>query len=123
MIACALGYNVIEEARPIPAGARVDSVDFINHCGVVILTRSGLKLRKIDALGNYATFEYVCGRGASSAVHITLIAVYRPSSVPPSVKFFDEMEAIVSKTILSADILLIVGDMNVRIDRPTDPFC
>ena len=41
--------------------------------------------------------------------------------MPPSVEFFDEMEAIVSKTILTADILLIVGDMNVRIDRPTDP--
>ena len=87
----ALGYNVIEEARPIPAGARLDSVDFINHGGVVILARSGLQLRKIDTLGNYTTFEYVCGRVVSSAVHITLIAVYRPGSVPPSVEFFDEI--------------------------------
>ena len=43
----ALGYNVIEEARPIPTGARVDSVDFINHGGVVILTRWGLQRLKI----------------------------------------------------------------------------
>ena len=28
-----LGYNVIEEARPIPEGARTDSIDFINHGG------------------------------------------------------------------------------------------
>ena len=36
-----LGYNVIEEARPIPAGARLDSVDFINHSGVVIVLSPG----------------------------------------------------------------------------------
>ena len=58
---------------------------------IVIFTRSGLQLRKIDTLGNYTTFEYVCGRVVSSAVHITLIAVYRPGSVPPSVEFFDEI--------------------------------
>ena len=116
-----LGYNVIEDARPIPAGARLDSVEFINHGGVVVLTRSGLQLRKINTLGNYATFEYVCGRVASSAVQITLIVVYRPGSVPPSAEFFDEIDAIVSRILLTSDVLLIVGDMNVRLDRPTDP--
>ena len=60
---------------------------------IVIFTRSGLQLRKIDTLGNHATFEYVCGRVKSSAVHITLIAVYRPGSMPPSVEYFDEIEA------------------------------
>jgi hypothetical protein len=30
-------YSVVEEARPIPPETSLDSVDFINHGGVVIL--------------------------------------------------------------------------------------
>ena len=105
----ALGY-VIEEARPKPAGARLDTVDFINHGGVVILIRSGLQLRKIDTLVNYATFDYVCGRVTSSAVQITLIVVYRPGSVPPSAEFFDEIDALVSRILLTSGILFFLMD-------------
>ena len=44
-----------------------------------------------------------------------------PGSVPPSAAFFDDLETIVAKLCLTSDIVLIAGDMNVRLDRPADP--
>ena len=116
----ALGYSVVEEARPIPPEADLDSVDFINHGGIVILARSGLQLHKIDSLGKYSTFEYVCARVTSCAAHLTFLLVYRPGSVPPSAEFFDEFESIIAKLMVSSDIVLITGDTNVRLDRPDE---
>jgi hypothetical protein len=55
-----LGYDIIETARPVPDGARSESIDFSKHGGVVILAKSGLRLTKLDSLGNYTTFEHVC---------------------------------------------------------------
>ena len=52
---------------------------------------------------------------------ITLLVVYRSGSVPPSAEFFHEIDTVASKTVVSSDILLITGDLNVRLDRPTDP--
>ena len=116
-----LGYNVVEAARPIPEGVRTDDVDYINHGGVVIMAKKSVQLNKVDSLGRYSTFEYVCGRISSSGTHLTMLLIYRPGSVPPSAKFFDEFETLVSKLIISSDVLIITGDINVRLDRLADP--
>ena len=44
---------------------------------------------------------------ASSAVQKTLIVVFRPGSVPSSSVFFHEIDAIVSRILLTSDILVI----------------
>jgi len=82
-----LDYNVIEVARPIPDEAPLDSIEYTNHGGVVIITRSGLRLNKIESLGCYSKVEYVCGRITVLGVLITILLLYRPGSHPLTAKF------------------------------------
>jgi len=85
-----LEYDVIKVARHIPDEAPIDSIEYRNNGGVVIITRAGLRLNKIEYLGCYSTFEYVRGRITVRGAHITILLLYRPGSHPPIAKFFEE---------------------------------
>ena len=74
--------------------------------GVVIGTKKGLQLNKVDSLGRYSTFEYVCGRISSSGTHSIMLLIYRPGSAPPTAEFFEEMDTIILKLVISSDVMM-----------------
>jgi len=98
----------------------VNSIDFVNHGGVVIMTREGVQLNRVNTLGEYTTFEYICGLVQVHGSTITILLVYRPGGKPPTSTFFDQFDKIISKAVILTEVLLITGDVNVRLDRPMD---
>jgi len=98
----------------------VDSMDFVNHGGVVILAREAVQLNRVNTLGEYTAFEYICGLVQVHGSDITILLVYRPGGKPPTSNFVDQFDIIISKAVMLADVLLVTGDVNVRLDRPMD---
>ena len=52
------GFQVIERARPIPAGTNTDSASFVNHGGVAIVARPGIKMQKMKPKSEPTSFEH-----------------------------------------------------------------
>ena len=116
-----LGYNVIEQARPIAPDAKCDSVDYINYGGVALLSTSAFQLTTIAIAGEFKTFEFVCGRLMSRETPAIILTVYRPGSSPITAAFFKELETMFERLVLMSGVIVIAGDFNIRLDRPTEP--
>jgi len=110
-------------AHPIPiiVDRHTDSIDPMNHGGVTIIARDGLQLVKIENLGIYTTFEYVCGRVTSHRSNVCMLLIYRQGSKPLTTTFFDEFETVVGGISMFTGAFQITGDTNVRLDRPLEP--
>ena len=52
-----LGYNLIEAARPIKPATKHDNIHFVNHGGVAIMSRLGVKITKLNVKLKVSTFE------------------------------------------------------------------
>ena len=68
---------------------------------------------------DYSSFEYDVLRLSTKSGHNRLITVYRPPSTSKK-SFIDEFNALFETHIFSTDKVLIVGDSNIALDRPTD---
>ena len=50
-----------------------------------------------------------------------MLLIYRPGGCAVETTFFSELADLLDKLISSVDPVLIVGDFNIRLDRPNDP--
>ena len=76
------GYHCVDAARPILAGAAVNSVEFQNHGGLAIVYRSAVRFLKKDIGVKVSSFEYVCGRvNARRSIHAARrVSTWQPSN-------------------------------------------
>jgi len=117
-----LNYNVIEQARPFPIDACIDSVDYINHGGVALVSVLGVQLNKHVISGQFTTFEFVCGRVShrNNVKHCMVLVIYRPGSVSPNQLFFKQFSDLLDQISVLSMELYITGDINIRLDRAGD---
>jgi len=50
-----------------------------------------------------------------------ILLVYRPEGCAVEASFFSELSDLLDRLITVADPVMIVGDLNIRLDRPNDP--
>lgn len=110
------GYSVIDSPRP-----RIRDDLSVNHGGVAVVASSGWSLSPLPLGSSPSTFEVVASHLMASNRRFAVIVVYRPGSQQITSKFFDELAAILEQLAVLNVELYVVGDFNVRLDRPDDP--
>ena len=113
------GYSVVERARPRTRPA-AESLS-VNHGGVAIVAAAGVRLTPVD-IGNQATtFECVVARVLSATSSCVTVVVYRPGSTAVTAAFFAELSDVLDRLMTFADPVVLAGDVNIRLERTTDP--
>jgi len=74
-----------------------------------------------------ATFEYVATSIATGTSSRVAVVVYRPGFTPVTTAFFTELADLLDRLSTTADALVLAGDVNIRLERTSDPaateFC
>jgi len=112
------GFTVVERAR---CRSSESAPLAVNHGGVVVTGVSGVRLAAVDTGIQSVTFESVCVRVKSASSSCIVLLIYRPGSVAVSAEFFQELSKTLDKLATMCPALIIAGDLNVRLDRPSDP--
>lgn len=109
------GYSVVDVPRP-----RVRDDLSVNHGGVAILAAPGCSLSPLLVGPSFSTFEVAAGYVTIGQLRAIVVAVYRPGSQSVSVKFFDDLAALLERLVVLSSMLFVTGDFNVRLDRDDD---
>lgn len=109
------GFQVVDRPRP---RTRVDTLA-TNHGGVAAIASPGIRLTKVDLGVDPATCELICVRVTSGSSSCVVVIVYRTG--PVTSVFFDELSDVLGRVCTFADPIFVVGDFNIRLDRPDDP--
>ena len=112
------GYSVVERAQPHVRRA-VKSLR-LNHGGVTIVAAAGVCLTPVDIGNQPTTFECVAAcvlSGSSSSI----VVVYRPGSTAITATFFLELADLLDRLMTFTDPIVLAGDINIRLERTTDP--
>ncbi|CAL9705986.1 unnamed protein product [Knipowitschia caucasica] len=104
---CPPGYAYAERARTTGRGG-----------GLAILHHSALKLTPIP-LPNLTTFECL-GLKGKYPLPITILLIYRPPKKHPD--FIKEIHDFLATICTSSSNVLILGDLNIHVDTPSDHF-
>ena len=112
-----VGFTVVERARHRMHQATLA----VNHGGVVVAAMPGVRLTAIDLGSQPTTFEAVCVRMSVSSSHCVILLIYRPGSSAVTAEFFSELADVLDHLSKMSTVLVVAGDINVRLDRPTDP--
>jgi len=67
------------------------------------------------------TFELVGARVVSRRFTGIIITLYRPGSAAVLQSFFNELTAVLDRVAIYQEPVYVVGDYNIRLDRPDDP--
>jgi len=112
------GFQVVDRPRP----RLRDDVLSTNHGGVAVVAVNSVRLSQLDLGITPTTFEHVCVRmtTATSSSSCVVLQVYRPGSEAVTPTFFDEFTDILDRVATFIDPVYVVGDLNVRLDRPDD---
>jgi len=110
------GFNVVDRPRP----RTVDDLS-VNHGGVVIFSAANIVISPIT-VDQPSTFELVCGRVVAGRFTAIVATLYRPGSASVQQQFFDELGAVLEQLATYQAPVYIAGDLNIRLDRPDDPY-
>jgi len=69
------------------------------------------------------SFEHVCARVTSRSSSCSVLLIYRPGSWADDASFFTELSDLLDRLMTLSDPIMIVGNLNIRMDRPDDPQC
>ena len=99
----------------------------VNHGGDAIVAAAGVHLSAISVGVQPATFEYVAARITTGTSSCVAVVVYRPGSTPVTTAFYTELADLLDRLSTTADALVLAGDVNIRLERASDPatteFC
>jgi len=110
------GYNVVDRPRP----CAVDDDLSVNHGDVLVMSATEVSLSPIAVI-QPTTFELVCAQAAIGSSSVIVVVLYRPGSEAVQLKFFDELADVFDRFATYQMPIYVVGDFNVRLDRPDDP--
>lgn len=109
-------FNVVER-DPRPLGS--DTSLHVNRGGVAIVAADGIRLTPVDVGQSPSTFECVAARITSGQSSCVVIVIYRTGNV--TTEFFRELSSLLERLVTLADALLLVGNVNIRLERTSDP--
>ena len=119
------GFRVVERARP--RSCRAEASLGVNHGGVAIVATAGDRLTAVDVCPPPTTFECVAARMSFGPSSCIAVVVYHPGSSPVTAAFFAELADVLDRLSTFADSVVLAGDVNIRLERTTDPhaieFC
>ena len=96
----------------------------VNHGGVAIVAAVGIKLTAVTIGVQPTTFECVAARVTSGMSSCVLLSVYRPGSSAVTASFFSELADVLdrfSTYVHYVEPLVLAGDINIWLERSTDP--
>jgi len=67
------------------------------------------------------SFKLVCAQAATGSSSVIVVVLYRPGSEAVQQKFFHELADVLDRFATYQMPIYVVGDFNVRLDRPDDP--
>ena len=67
------------------------------------------------------TFEFTAARLVQGSFAAVIVVIYRPGSHAVQASFFDEFAAIMDCIASHQERVFLVGDINIRCDRPDEP--
>ena len=109
------GFNVADRPRPRAAGDDLS----VNHGGVAVVAGADVALSPITIDDVQPTsFEYLCVRAVVGQFTAIFVVLYRPGSATVQQKFFVELGDILDRVATYQEAIYVVGDFNVRLDRP-----
>lgn len=89
------------------------------HGGIIIYFRSCFHFQQFG-LPHFDTFEAILIQLNIYHRKITLLAIYRPGSSPPTQLFFSEFVSVLEYALNIVSDILIAGDFNIHIERKDD---
>ena len=113
------GFGVVERARR--RTCRAESSLTINHGGVAVVVVPGIRLTAVNVGFRPLTFECVAARVTSGTSSCLVVVIYRPGSSPVTASFFTELSDVLDRLSTSTDPLILAGDVNIRLERSSDP--
>ena len=111
------GFSVVDRPRPRLHDATLAN----NYGGIVAVAVSGVRLTALDLGVKPGTFEFLCVRIVSGPSSCVAAIIYRPGSDEVPSEFFDDLSDVLERLVTLVDPVLVVGDVNVKLQRPTDP--
>ena len=102
------GYAVVDVARSTGRGG-----------GVAVIFRQHLKSSAIP-LPSCDTFEAICVRLTTASGPVVLLNIYRPGSVRPTARFYDELASVFEVLGAHSCPVVVGGDINVRVNDLDD---
>ena len=103
------GYNFVDKVR----------FSDPSHSGLIVYFRSIFKF-KIIQLPLFKTFEALALKLNVNKQFFIVLAVYRPGSAQISSMFFVELRSVLDHITLLGTQIIVVGDLNVHIERVDD---
>ena len=113
------GYCCIGEARPDPTEGMAATRGG-HGGGVVVYYREQFTAKKIAIIPRQTSFEFVCMSLSTTSGPITVVAIYRPGSVPLDQQFFREFTTLMEFVATYNSEVIISGDFNVHLENPDD---
>ena len=91
-------YNVTEAAKPPPPQPVDEDIDYINHAGIAIISKSGVLVAMIDVKFKASSLNsFLCCRLTLAGASLIVVTIYRPGSQPTSVLFFKELSKLLQR--------------------------
>ena len=106
------GFHVVDVTRPRAVSDTVAT----NHGGIAAVAFTDARLELLDIGATPSTFEFACAQASSGAASYIVCAVYRPGSAT----FFVDLADVLDRLATFVELLFIVGDLNVHLERPAD---
>ena len=93
---------------------------FINHEGIAVVSRPGIRVAKVSVKVRVITFEHLYCRATIGGASSILIVLYRPGSSSPSSGVFTEFTGLLEHMSSFALPVTIIGDLNIHFEREGD---
>jgi len=107
------GYNVLDKARPLPTGLHDTHSRGPRGGGICIIYKNHLQISSKDT-GHFTTFEHLSSYFTFKDLHLLVVIIYRPGSLPITAVFFDEFSSLLATLSKYTCHLLILGDINIK---------
>jgi len=90
--------------------------------GVAVVAAAGVRVAAVNLGVQPTTFECVDARITSSTSRcLVVVVVYRPASAAVTANFFTELADMLDRVSTFVDLLVLAGDLNLRLERQNDP--
>jgi hypothetical protein len=91
----------------------------MNYGGIIVVAAPHVRLSVLP-IDSPPTFEVLCVYVTSGRLTEILVVVYRPGSQQIQQRFFDDLSAVLERIGTYSTPVYLVGDFNIRLDRPDD---
>jgi len=95
----------------------------VNHGGIVVVATANISMSPIVDADLPTTFKMLCFRAVFGQFSATVVVIYRPGSIAVTLKFFDELAAVLDPVADFQEPIYIVGDLNIATTTTTPINC